>query len=128
MDNNFLVDSIPPVCMYRQASPPFSDLGCGLLAQRNTEPPQRVKVKACFLLSTDSYGSGSDMMKVMTQLTAYYFEFYNHMRSDASNASANSQVSFGTLCCHINDTLTKPFIPQLFLSPLRSTVHSLAVS
>lgn len=46
---------------------------------------------------SDSYGSGSDMMKVMSELTAYYYQFYSHMRSDASNASANAQVSFGTV-------------------------------
>lgn len=47
-----------------------------------------------FSTSTDNiYGSsGSDMMKVMGAITAYYTNFYNNLRSDANNATANSQV------------------------------------
>ncbi|KAG0714987.1 hypothetical protein GWK47_013033 [Chionoecetes opilio] len=42
--------------------------------------------------TTNSYGSGSDMLVVMSGLTAYYLDFYNHLWSDVNNASANAQV------------------------------------
>lgn len=46
-----------------------------------------------FSQSTEyNYGSGSDMAKTMAALTTYYFNFYNHLWSDASNASAHAQV------------------------------------
>ncbi|XP_042239400.1 uncharacterized protein LOC121877623 isoform X3 [Homarus americanus] len=39
-----------------------------------------------------SYGSGSDMMAVLKELTAYYTNFYTKLHSDGKNASAHSQV------------------------------------